>query len=255
MGKKVLTAAEYNKMMRKAKAKAKQRAKIKAKFKKIVKNKKVSVNLSNETRCKIVSTIGAFVCLSAVTFGASRIGRLVLYGSFFNSKDQPEHVYMQDEFLPAGYFNEHPLRVAVSNDFSEKEFSKIKSGIENLDGYAEGIKFEIVRTSLDKRKDDEQIVILKDTQGEVLSKNENGVAKSLKEKTKIEDYHGTIYLNKDVSINIIEKMTMHEILHILDFQHENDLRSIMFAGSGRFSTPPTKKDIENINTKFPSAEQ
>ena len=254
MNKKVLTAEQYNKMMSKAKAKAKAKAKFKAKLKIININKRRSGKLSNETKNKIVTAIGAVVIASAVAFAGTMTSRLVLYGAFFNSKNQPEHVYTQDENVPAGYFNEHPIKVAVSNNFSASEFSKIKSGIEKLDGYAKGIKFEIVRTSDLKRKEDEQIIILKDTQGKYLSKNENGVAKSLKVKDSPEDYCGTIYFNKDVSINIVEKMTIHEILHILDFEHENDIRSIMFAGSGRVSTPPTKKDIENINKKFPAAE-
>ena len=48
---------------------------------------------------------------------------------------------------------------------------------------------------------------------------------------------------------------MHEILHFLGFKNENDYKSIMYFGTGLLKNKPTKKDIENINTKFPAAEQ
>ena len=144
-------------------------------------------------------------------------------------------------------------------DGHHEEFAEIEKGITKLDGYAEGLKFEIVRTSKSTKRKDEQIIILKDKTGEYTENNEDnyilGIAYFPKTKTKIQDYNGKVYINKNIELNVIEKTTMHEILHILDFGHENNFKSIMSPCAGHVSTQPTQKDIENINKKFPAAEQ
>ena len=206
---------------------------------------------------KALTALLIATCLGSAVF-AVIANRNYAYGAYKNATTEPEHVYHQDAIVPAGYFNEHPVKIAVSDKFSNEEFAEIEKGITKLDGYAEGIKFEIVRTSKTSRKNDEQIIILKDTNGECIDNSEYcclGLTCCPVVKTKIEDYNGIIYLNKEIPIKIIEKTTMHEILHVFDFKHENDFRSILSPKSGHISTKPTKKDIKNINTKFPAAEK
>ena len=206
---------------------------------------------------KALTALLVATCLGSAVF-AVVANRNYVYGAYKNSTDQPERVYQQDAFLPAGYFNDHPVKIAVSNKFSDEEFAEIEKGITKLDGYAQGIRFEIVRTSKTTKRKDEQIIILKDTKCKHTIDNEHyycGMTYYTQNKTKIEDYNGTIYLNNSISNELIEKTTMHEILHVFGFEHENDFRSIMFYTMGHVSTQPTQKDIENINKKFPAAEQ
>lgn len=217
------------------------------------------ISYTNKRGClkkKIVCFMATAAAISSFFASIFIIRHVVKYGALFDNYNLPENVYEQNPNVPDGYFNENPIVVAVSNDFSVAEFNEIEKSINTLDDNTEGIKFEIVRTSKKTRKDDCQILILKDTNKEYTNNSVQGAAFS--GFTNIycpECYCGTIFLYNDISKNIIQSITIHEILHILGFKHERDHTSIMAPKCGFFNKQPTKKDVENINKVFPTKKQ
>lgn len=203
---------------------------------------------------KVRCTIATIAVLSAVGLSVKLAGDCVIYGTIFDDYSQPDRVYEQDDFVPAGYFNEHPIKVAVSNDFRDDEFAEIKGGIAELDECAEGLKFEIVRTSKKTRRKGEQIIILKDLNNKYVENTKNGIAYYNIDRNSPESYKGAIYLSKNIPIYVVHKITAHEILHVLGFEHERDYKSVMYYRSSTINTKFTKKDIEKINKKFPAKE-
>ena len=168
-----------------------------------------------------------------------------------------EILYKKDDFLPAGYFNEHPIIVAISYDFSEEEVEAIESAIQVLDDYAMGLKFEIIRTTdrkIQRLSDNQRIIIIKETEermgGTEDFKPWGAASYPTNHPTKEEDYRGLIRISEIAEIKYYENIVIHEILHVLNFAHEDDKNSVMYyrvyRGKGLSET-----DIENINSKFP----
>ena len=205
---------------------------------------------------KIKSTLATIAVISSLAASAHIIPETAKYGNFIDDFSAKTIVYEQDDFVPAGYFNEHPIVVAVSNDFSDEEYEKIEKGIKNLDDYAEGLKFDIVRTSEKILNGDEQILILKDVEKKYTDISTNGVGLNFGYKILDPEayYSGCVYINENLSTNIIESTVVHELLHVLRFKHEKDHRSIMYKYSGVVNKQLTEQDIKNINAKFPAAE-
>ena len=173
-----------------------------------------------------------------------------------------KNVYQKNEFLPAGYFNEHPIVVGVSYDFSDEEFAIIEYASAKLDICATGIKFEIIRTNdrkIQNLSENQRIIIIKETQ-ERMTNKQTGIAGlgsasyPTNNRTRQEDYRGLIRISEAADIKYYEIILMHEYGHILGLLHENDEESIMYPHiNDKMSL--TEKNIEALNYLYPAAEE
>lgn len=140
--------------------------------------------------------------------------------------------YSANASVVPGYYNEHPLKVYISDDFSYRYTKEIIDAIKYVDGVATGLKFAI-----SSNVDDSNIQIYKNNNIDCL-----GCAYPSS---------GKIYINDDVFHHKgVEATVIHEIAHILGLEHSKDLSSIMYpvVSQKEFS----ERDIKNLNTIWPA---
>ena len=208
----------------------------------IKKYSKLNKNLQpkKESRKPIIKKI---IILTAV----AGVGLGVFFG--IRQKVNVKPVYTQNLNVEPGYYNDNPVKVCISDKFSDQIKQGIARGIEYLDESALGIKFEYYfadgqRYDYDieiRSKDLDERVLGQATRGDLQAKQIVGVVW-------IDDEQILEYTNS------IESVTVHELCHVLGLEHNKNYSSLMYYAAPSAYKELSNQDIENINTIYPPEE-
>ncbi len=155
----------------------------------------------------------------------------------------------QNKNITPGYYNEHPLKVCISNNFTELQKAQIVSGIKYLDRKAEGLKFEYYFGDSQNSEADIKI-------HDKVNQDENStvVAYANLGSRETERIRGnvTIYTNKFHSMGM-RATVIHELCHVLGLEHSENTFSIMSPVICSFFM--NSEDVKQINALYPPAEK
>lgn len=193
------------------------------------KNKRVNI---------IIGVLSIMVAINCTIMGTQ----------IYNNFNFTEPTYNKNDNYEAGYFNDHPYVISIQTDnLTQKELNLIRDAILELDNAMLGMCFDVVENG-EKLQD---LTILKTKiEGNIALGNLAGEARYFPDNLK-----GTVFINSatfNKSEEYIKSVIIHEIMHVLGFNHSKDINSIMFPY--QLENGLSSKDIENLNTVFPQAE-
>lgn len=221
-----------------------EQAKLRKKQKQERKEKIKALNRKrNSILKKFVATSLASVPILGLSIMGLRSGTY-FYAENNNLLDFTERTYEVNTNVEPGYYNENPLQVCISKEFSKPVQHKIANAIEYLDKNAKGITFEYFYGEPTKENCDILIKKSDDFQ------NSHIVGLGTLNSLDCKNIKGNITLKEDLDTYFtIKAITVHELCHVLGLNHSKDLDSIMYPTVSTLSM--SKEDINNINTLYP----
>ncbi len=153
--------------------------------------------------------------------------------------------------IPKGYYNEHPLKICISDRFSTFSQFMMRKGLEYLDENAYGAKFDIVVD--DVRTTDAPVKVMHATKdfgcyyGEII----DALGWTWNEFKESDFISGDIVIKENAfHPYTIANTIVHEACHmIFRLRHSSNPDSIMCRAPSNIFL--SKQDIENINTTLP----
>lgn len=161
-----------------------------------------------------------------------------------------EREYHKNDRVEAGYYNEHPVTVVVSNQFNANYQDVIIDAIETFDEKATGIKFNISVGETNGSKCDIRV-----HSGSAKNEGDRVVAYASLGDLDDNRIQGYIVIDTErvSGINMLIKATvMHELGHVIGLAHSKNPNDLMFPSISRLSL--SRKDISRINTIYPEAD-
>ena len=161
-----------------------------------------------------------------------------------------EREYHKNDRVEAGYYNEHPVTVVVSNQFNANYQDVIIDAIETFDEKATGIKFNISVGETTGSKCDIRV-----HSGSAKNEGDSVVAYASLGDLDDNRIQGYIVIDTErvSGINMLIKATvMHELGHVIGLAHSKNPNDLMFPSISRLSL--SRKDISRINTIYPEAD-
>lgn len=167
------------------------------------------------------------------------------YDAYCNDKlDFEEREYYQNPKIEAGYYNDHPVTINISNNIDKKYKETFENAIKTFDKKAEGITFEISYGDVDKNDVDIDIEYEKSTNSWLGYANVG--------KLDSNRIIGSIRVDTDKTPSfLLSAVIQHELGHVIGLAHSKNPHDLMFPNVGRFSL--SKNDIDKINTIYPKA--
>lgn len=159
--------------------------------------------------------------------------------------------YKKAKNIEAGYYNSHPLKICISDEFDAFYQFTMRKGLQYLDQKAEGVKFDIVVGDIKTENADVNIVNAnsKDYKG-TFFEGSCGWTNLLNENaTKVS---GDIMINTHQFHPMTPAQTVvHESLHLMfGLYHSNNPHSMMYPVCATAFL--SQQDIDNINTVLPA---
>lgn len=163
-----------------------------------------------------------------------------------------ETKYHKNKNIEAGYYNKHPLKVCISDEFNTLFEKEIKRAVEIFDEKAEGMKFEIsVHHLTEENKGDFNIIFKPEKYDENDNSNNRVLGWTYVAKNDAKTVDGTIWIDDSKFFVFgIKSTAMHELAHKIGLEHSPDPDSLMYPYSRNFRL--SQKDIDNINTMYPA---
>lgn len=215
------------------------------------KNKELAKKRKKAKRHEMFKSIVKFAIKSGLAVGGVGLAfETVIVGANYydavcNEKlDFEEIEYHKNPKIEAGYYNEHPVTINISNNIDKKYKETFENAIKTFDKKAEGITFEI--SYGDPEKNDADIDI------EYRKVNNSWLAYAKIGKLDSDKISGFICVDTDKTPSfLLGAVVQHELGHVIGLQHSKNPHDLMFPNVGRFSL--SKNDIDKINTIYPKA--
>ena len=193
---------------------------------------------------------GSAVCAVDFIYGSLIAGIKISYSSPDQSLSETK--YHKNKNIEAGYYNKHPLKVCISDEFNSLFEREIKRAVEIFDEKAEGMKFEIsIHHLTEESKKDFNIIFKPEKYDEEDNSNNNVLGWSNIAKNDATNLDGTICIDDSKFFLFgVRSTAMHELGHKIGLRHSPDPSSLMYPTSRNFRF--SQKDIDNINTMYPA---
>lgn len=215
---------------------------------------------------KKVSFLGVVKTLAVIGFGCIALKCGIRYekGKTLESEYVEQYgeyyqVVSQNNKVPAGYYNEHPLKICISNEFSKIEQLEIKRALSYFDAIAEGLSFDINVGNVEDT--DANIKIYKDMYAyEKFKEGRGAIACSTRNRVDAKKIKGDIHINEDNDIIDVYSIVIHEMGHMIGLEHTSDSDNIMFIRGSHYTILPklikafSKYEVDLINTLYPAEE-
>lgn len=195
----------------------------------------------------LVKTAKGFLAVTACCSGIYGIMKIGAYEAAVtgNKLDFTERVYDDNSNVEAGYYNEHPISICISDEFSDYNTKRIIDGLKNVDKEAVGMKFDISVGTPSRMRYDICIYSEQCDEGVLGCATLND--------TEAKHISGNMYIDEEkFNLYGIKSIIMHEMGHILGLQHSKDLNSTMYPVSCRYTL--SKDFINHVNAMYPAKE-
>lgn len=181
---------------------------------------------------------GTGTLIEVVTIGTN------YYDAYCNDRlDFEEREYYKNPNVDAGYYNEHPITLNISNKIDEKYKDTMIKAFNKFDKAAEGLSFEI--TYADPKTTKADINVYPD------KSDSSWLAYATLGDLDDKRIKGSINVDLDKTPPyLLGALMQHELGHVVGLAHSKNPHDIMFPNAGtKFSL--SRNDIKRINTIYP----
>lgn len=203
----------------------------------------------------IVKKTGRFLIktakgILAVTACCSGLYGVMKFGAYTAAADRnlldfSERTYDDNLNIEAGYYNEHPISICISDEFSDYNTKRIIDGLKTIDKESVGMKFDISVGTPSRKIHD--VCIYSDECAD------NVLGCATMNDTDSKHICGNMYLDENkFNFYGMKSLLMHEMGHILGLEHSKDLNSLMYPVVSRYTL--SEDFIEHVNAMYPAKE-
>lgn len=195
----------------------------------------------------LVKTTKGFLAVTACVSGMYGMLKIGAYDAAYrgNKLDFTERIYEDNPNVEAGYYNDHPISICISDKFSAYNTKRIISGLKTLDQKAVGLKFDISVGTPSRMRYDICIYSEQCDEGVLGCATLND--------TDVKQISGNVYLDEEkFNLYGMKSLLIHEMGHVLGLQHSKDLNSTMYPVSCRYTI--SSDFIKHVNAMYPAKE-